>query len=125
MTNKDKIIHAMNWAVKQCYGGFIYRMWTDEMSLEDVKKSRLEFLKYVGDNLDWSDIDVETCKILGFCRWDEDMPNLWLIPGYLYPIVPLGLKVKSIGGTELEWTGKEDNDVRFGCLAYGIEVKND
>lgn len=123
MTDKDKIRRAMTWAVKQCYGGFIYEKWDKELRFDYVVKSREEFLNYIKENLDWGDIDIETCKLLGFCRLDDDMPDLWLIPGYLYPIVPLGLKVKSIGGTELEWTGKEDNDVRFGCLAYGIEVK--
>lgn len=122
MTNKDKIRHALTWAVKQCYGGFIYESWSNEFRLEEIRKSRDEFLEYIKENLDWNDIDLETCKLLGFKRWSEDMPKLWLIPGYLYTIIPLGLKVRSIGGDERAWTGEEDNDVRFGCLAYGIEV---
>lgn len=120
MTDKDKIRRAMTWAVKQCYGGFIYEKWDHESRLETVKNSREEFLKYIKEHLDWNDIDKETCKLLGFGRWSDDMPDLWLIPGYLYPIIPIGLKVKSISGDESTWTGKEDNDVRFGCLAYGI-----
>lgn len=123
MTDRKKLEHALRFAVKQCYGGFIYKSWSDEMLFDYVKKSREEFLKYLKDNIDWNDLDIDKCKLLGFLRWDEDMPNLWLIPGYMYPIIPIGLKVKSIGGGEFEWTGKEDNDVRFGCLAYGIEVK--
>ena len=125
MTNKDKIKVAVSFALKQCYGVFIYETFDNKMVLEYVSNSRIEFLNYLKENLDWSDIDLDTCKLLGFCKWADEDPNFYLIPHYLYPIIPVGLKVKSISGGIHDWTGREDRDSRFGCLAYGIEVKND
>ncbi len=52
--------------------------------------------------------------------------NLWLIPLYLFPIIPIGLKVTCINGEEIVNDGHNlDNDIRFGCVAYGIKIKNE
>ena len=57
-------------------------------------------------------------------RWDEDMPDLWLFPLYLLPILPIGTKLTTIGGEEIIYDGSNvDNDHRFGCIAYGIIIK--
>ena len=52
-------------------------------------------------------------------RWDEES-KLWLFPAYLYPIIPNGLEVVAIDGTKEIWNGKQDDDCRFGALAYGL-----
>lgn len=50
--------------------------------------------------------------------------NLWLIPLYLFPIIPIGLKVTCINGEEIVNDGHNlDDDIRFGCVAYGIKIK--
>lgn len=52
--------------------------------------------------------------------------NLWLIPLYLFPIIPIGLKVTCINGEEIVNDGHNlDDDIRFGCVAYGIKIKNE
>lgn len=61
-------------------------------------------------------------KELGLLPWDEN--GLWLFPGEWYDYIPNGYEVTVIGDfpytTELWERGKSDDDIRFGCLAYGI-----
>jgi len=52
-------------------------------------------------------------------------PMLWLFPGEWYKHIPAGYEVVSITYcVEKFRPGKTDNDIRFGCLAYGILVRD-
>ena len=52
--------------------------------------------------------------------------GLRLIPLYLYPSLPIGITLMSIGGEEIVFNGSNiDTDTRFGCIAYGIKPKKD
>lgn len=52
--------------------------------------------------------------------------GLYLIPLYLLPILPVGTTVYSIFGKEVVYDGNNiDNDIRFGCLSYGIKINDD
>lgn len=52
--------------------------------------------------------------------------GLRLIPLYLYPSLPIGITLTSIGGEEIVFNGSNiDADTRFGCIAYGIKPKKD
>lgn len=47
-----------------------------------------------------------------------------MIPLYLYPSLPIGITLMSIGGEEIVFNGSNiDTDSRFGCIAYGIKPK--
>ena len=49
---------------------------------------------------------------------DEDVI---LIPGEWYDIIPDGFKVTGLNGEQYPFKkGESDNDIRFGCLPYGI-----
>ena len=51
--------------------------------------------------------------------------NLRLIPLFLFPIIPIGYKVICIDGEEVTNDGTNlDNDIRCGCVAYGIIPKD-
>lgn len=68
----------------------------------------------------------ETLKAIGCCPWDE--PNekgevLFLLPGEWYDHIPEGTPLVCIDGKpELFKRGVTDDDIRYGCLAYGIIV---
>ena len=52
--------------------------------------------------------------------------GLRLIPLYLYPSLPIGITLTSIGGEEIVFDGANiDTNVRLGCLAWGIKPKKD
>jgi hypothetical protein len=49
--------------------------------------------------------------------------TLWLLPGEWYQDLPDGLRLTSIMGlAEIFERGVTSDDIRFGCLAYGILV---
>ena len=52
--------------------------------------------------------------------------GLHLIPAYLYPSLPIGITLTSIGGKDVIFDGSNiDLDIRSGWLAYGIKPKKD
>ena len=52
--------------------------------------------------------------------------GLYLIPAYLYPSLPIGITLTSIGGEDIMFDGSNiDLDARYGFLAYGIKPKKD
>lgn len=62
-------------------------------------------------------------KELGMRPWNED--GLWLFPGEWYNSIPENLCVIGINYKEEKFkNGKSDDDVRFGCLPYGLVIRN-
>ena len=62
-------------------------------------------------------------SLIGFTQWSEDDPNLYLIPSWLYPALPVGLQVTGISGEVDEFSPEtHDSEARYGCLAYGINL---
>lgn len=73
---------------------------------------------------DWEDyrtLPMVDLTALGFGNWDG---GLALIPGEWHRRLPAGLVLECISG-EKAVVGKDyiDNDIRYGCLAYGIRVE--
>ena len=57
---------------------------------------------------------------------EKNTLGLRLIPLYLYPSLPIGITLTSIGGKERVFDGSNiSTDVRFGCLAWGIKPRKD
>lgn len=55
-------------------------------------------------------------------KWDDES-DLYLIPLYLLSFIPIGTKLTSIDGETVIYDGTNiDNDIRFGCIAYGINI---
>lgn len=63
---------------------------------------------------------VEELSAMGFGSWDG---GLMLIPGEWFAAVPKRFEVECISGDISAWGDEaRDDDIRFGCLAYGIRV---
>lgn len=59
---------------------------------------------------------------LGLQCWDK---NLWLFPAEWYDHIPEGYEIVNINfKTEPFRKGQTDDDRRFGCLAYGMVIKD-
>lgn len=68
-------------------------------------------------------LTIEEASLIGFTRWSEDDPRLYLIPAWLYPALPAGLQVIDIFGEESEFSPEtHDDESRYGCLAYGVNL---
>lgn len=90
-----------------------FASWTSQESID-------EDIAYQKKRLDDKEIDQETynkkVKLL------NNTLNLYLIPLYLVPIIPIGAKLTDIGGTDIVYDGNNiDLDIRFGKIAYGIK----
>lgn len=111
MTNEENI--------QRLNAKFINSVFLGRIDIEETKKKYLEFLS---KEIDFNNIDLETAKLIGMQRWDEE-GKLWLFPAYIYSIIPNGLQVVAIDGTKEIWNGKQDDDCRFGALAYGLVLE--
>lgn len=57
-------------------------------------------------------------KALGCGSWDG---RLMLFPKEWYNSIPAGYEIEDINGSTEEFVpGETDDDIRFGCLAYGV-----
>jgi hypothetical protein len=77
------------------------------------------------------DLPASALLELGLRRWGrqfeddatgtESGPMLWLFPGEWYSKIPAGLPIVDINFRQETFVPSEtDNDIRFGCLAFGI-----
>ena len=109
----------IDWAAlteSQCKALY-FRSWQSEEGIE-------EEISYLQSELDKGHLTKEE-----FDKRVADEKNtlgLRLIPLYLYPSLPVGITLTSIGGEEIVFDGSNiDIDTRFGCLAWGIKPKKD
>ena len=107
------------------------KKYIDFNNLSDEECKELRFGRF----MDNDEIDDEIEGIKNNDKLSEDEKNkriesynnirdMRLIPLYLLPLLPIGTEVISIGGEIIKYDGKNiDDDIRFGCLAYGIKPK--
>lgn len=82
-------------------------------------------------------LDDAALREVGMRRWnnpDEEDPDereddarrfgaggtLWLFPGEWFRHIPIGFETVSIMGARERHSLEQDDDIRYGCLAYGI-----
>lgn len=120
---KKEIINCMTWYANRVAETVQYTNWSDEFCRKEIKENTDTMLKTLSKHIDWSNLTREEAIELRFGLWDKDMPNLYLLPLYLLPILPIGTELTTIGGDKIVYDGTNvDNDIRFGCIAYGIEI---
>ena len=101
-----------------------YKNWSNEFVVSEIReftdnlKSTDGYLK-----VDPSKLSLDEAVSLGFQKWDDK--GLMLIPLWLLPHLVDEFKGGCISGDEyLIKTSSIDNDHRFGCLSYGVFVKD-
>lgn len=120
---KKEILNCLTYLANRVSETTQYESWSDEFSRKEIKEASQKFVEEIRKYIDWDNLTEEDCKELRFCKWDEES-GIYLIPLYLFPIIPIGLKVYSISGNEIVNDGTNlDNDIRFGCIAYGIKPR--
>ena len=120
---KPEIMNLLTWYANQIEMAFEYYREPNDVYTE-IKIARKGLLEALKGKIDFNNLSEQEAKELRFGKWSEEDPTLYLIPIWLLPILPVGTKLTSINGDEIVYDGKNvDNDVRFGCLAYGVRVK--
>ena len=62
----------------------------------------------------------DVLKDIGLSKWDE---KIWLFPEEWYDYIPEGYEIVDIfGKTEKFQKGITDDDIRFGCLSFGLSL---
>lgn len=121
---KNEIINCLTWYANEVAATVQYDHWSDEFCRKEIKESHDKFITELKNHIDFNNITVEEARELRFCKFSDDTPNLYLIPLYLLPMVPIGTELTTIFGDKIIYDGSNvDNDIRFGCIAYGIEIK--
>lgn len=120
------ILRCLTWELNQVATTVQYKNWSDEYCRKENEKHMNNMLKELKKHIDFDNLTADQAWLLGFCLWDSNQPDLFLIPLYLLPIIPIGTKMTSIMGKEIIYDGTNvDNDIRFGCIAYGIHVRSE
>lgn len=99
--------------------------WSDKLCLQEIKDSIEKYYtnEEVKSLFSIENLTVERAKALRFGKWDDEQPDLYLFPLWFVLFVPYGTKVVGIGGNTFEYNKDTDLDTRFGCVAFGIEIK--
>ena len=120
---KPQIMSLLTWYANQIEMACEYYQNPNDVYTE-IKIARDRFLEKLKDEIDFNNLSEQEAKELRFGKWSEEDPTLYLIPIWLFPILPVGTKLTCINGEDIVYDGHNvDNDVRFGCLAYGVRVK--
>ena len=94
-----------------------FGVWQSEKDIEE----EISYLQFELDNGRLTKEDFNK-KVVN----QKNTLGLYLIPAYLYPSLPIGITLTSIGGEDVIFDGSNiDIDVRPGWLAYGIKPKKD
>lgn len=121
---KREIQNCVTWLTNKVSETIIYDNWSNDFKNEENKKNFKRFYDEIKKYIDFNNLTIDEAMELRFGKWSEDMPNLWLFPLWIVPIIPEGLEVMNINGDKFKYNSETvDNDARFGCVCYGIEIK--
>lgn len=121
---KKEIRDCFTWYANKVAETVQYTSWSDEFCRKEINESTYMMLNELRKYIDWDNLTREEARELRFVRWDDEHPDLYLLPLYILPILPIGTKLTTISGKEIVYDGTNvDKDIRFGCLAYGVNIK--
>ena len=101
--------------------------WSEEFCIKELCE---RFDKYrnseeVKSLFDLNNLTKERALYLRFNYWNKEThPDLMLFPLWFALLLPYGTKVITINGDEVEYTKDTDLDIRFGCVAFGVNIKD-
>lgn len=120
---KKEVTNCLSWFVNRVSEGLVYDNWSDEFKAKENKEAAAKMYEELKKHIDFTTLTKEEARELRFGAWDEES-DLRLFPLWLVPIIPEGLPVTSISGSTQPYHKGMDNDIRMGCVAYGINIKD-
>lgn len=119
---KKEIMNCLTWYANRVAETVQYKNWPDDVCRKEIDESTNKLCNELKKYIDFHKLTREEATELRFGKWAED-DDLYLIPLYLLPIVPIGMELTNICGDKFIYNGSNvDNDTRFGCIAYGIHI---
>ena len=122
----SKLFILQNFLAKQLSGKLNYldnEYWQNKaITGNDILEKTKEFTLTVED---FNSLSISDAKSLGFSKWSDEFEELYLIPSYLWRFIPVGLDIRDFDNNSVLYDdfSQLDNDERFGCLAYGLNIK--
>lgn len=109
-----------NYIMNENAKAFGYNSWSDEFKLKTIREAYDKFLDE--NTINWNNFTKDELGSLGFSAWDDD---LILMPLWAFHICKDGIVLTSFDGEEKTKGSDEiDDDVRFGCIAWGFKTKD-
>lgn len=103
----------------------IVEQWYKGTLTADVLNSKIKtFADTVNKTIDWEQLTEEVCNKLGFIKWSSLHGfDLWLIPVYLVPSIPAGIKLYDTGWECISYSPfTASKETLYGCCKYGIVI---
>jgi len=123
---KKDILNCLTWMMNRVSETTVYDKWSDEFKVQEIKEASEQVYLELKNVIDVTKLTRSEAKELRFSTWGEEYPDLYLFPLWIVPLIPEGLKVRDINGKYFKYDSKTtDNDIRCGCVAYGIEIKKE
>lgn len=121
---KSELVNHFTWLANTLAESYTYP-WSDAFKAKELKNNFDKFYESAKKlDLDLDKLTVDELQEMRFRKWDDES-NLWLIPLWFVPLLPVGIELTTIFGNKVTYTGDNiDLDIRFGCIAFGI-VKKD
>ena len=122
----QKALSCQSWLVNRIQESKAYvKNWSNEFCLKDIREAIEKYYsdEYIKEIFTIDNLTKERAKALCFCQWDEEYPDLYLFPLWFVLFLPYGTKIIGIGGDTFEYSEETDLDIRFGCVSFGVELK--
>ena len=101
------------------------KYWGDSFCLKEMRKAIEEF--YSDDQarevFTLENLTKQRAQTLGFKKASEDKPDLYLFPLWFVFFLPFNTEIVYLNGSRLKFTENTHLYNRFGCVAFGIELK--
>lgn len=122
---KQEIMDCFTWYANKVAETVQYESWSNEFCRKENEVNTNMFLEELNEHINWDTLTREEARELRFVVYSDDTPNLFLIPLYILPILPIGTELVSINGNRIIYDGSNvDKDTRYGCLAFGIVIED-
>ena len=119
---KQELINCFTWYVNRVAETVEYDAWSDGFCRDENRRTHEQFTDELRKYIDLSKLTREEAIELRFMKWDDES-DLYLIPLYLLSFIPIGTELTCISGAKVIYGETNiDNDIRFGCLAWGIKI---
>lgn len=120
MTSKDKnyLFRCFRWMSNE-----LVRQYLNNSLPLSVTKILEKFYDSISTRLnDWSSLSKDTMLELGFIRYEGAKTIVWLIPLWMYPIIPENVLLTTPDGSNFIFNSKTaSTNTIFNCLTYGIK----
>lgn len=122
----QKALSCQSWLVNRISQNKAYsEHWSKDFCLEDIREAIETYYSndYIKEVFTLDNLTKERAEALGFHKWSENQPDLYLFPLWFVFFLPYGTNVVGIGGGTFKYTKKTDLDIRCGCVAFGVKLK--